>query len=285
MSTSNILRKNILMFFFFLLSCSIVLASQPQEGERQEQEAAIGRQALEVYHRVNTSGLWRYPNPQIGEEPLTASVHWSIGAFAQEDYRIPYFRFKPQNGMSLLGALEDLMNSETILDCQMANEIVAVYCRLRVVGLQEERGDFKDILSDQTKGVLSLIPHYLVPSLTSQAYVELGTFGFISNLPAYPECYLHGLYTGYNVVCVDYNSQGEPLYMGFNPSGNLFFQPRLYEDILTFLCEEFMKEPSADMPQEERELLQAYQSFYNTVDFKEYARREQRKYKAFRLIP
>ena len=72
-------------------------------------------------------------------------------------------------------------------------------------------------------------------SFSLEENAPLGSFGYIANIENYLSFHPNGLASGFNVACVGRNTEGKPLFIGFDPDQEIFSEPRTYKEIQDFL--------------------------------------------------
>ena len=206
------------------------------------------------YNKINNSGKWRYP--KMDEKLRVESKYWTIktidhigrgvikgkysyleGQPVQSEN--PYSR---DNRFFKLGdALVDLVESEAVIECRLANGVVSILSSFSIDQLNKycvdnmrfivSLGDMSDVydLGDSSKLKIDSKP--LLPGRR----VEVGTFGYISSVENYFVFHQRGASAGFNVVCVGHNEKGQSLYTGFDPDGQLFTEPRTFEEVAEHL--------------------------------------------------
>lgn len=277
------MRFSIYIVFTFLLGVnSNSVATLPHLLESAKNKAykpaLVAQKASEFYTTVNNSGQWRYPKK---DEPLsTESKYWEIvkKKFTKDIYvpRLKQTRHVRllKERVSLQDTVQDLMRCTSVLECNMVNLLSMVYSAPHFAqNVAIEIGQDGDLTLDSQffDSFISVVDPQL-----SDGQVPLGSFAYIVNVPEYKQLHPKGYARGFNVVCMDHNQDGNPLYLGFDPDQTLFSRPRTYTEVREFLYKEFLKPLEGD----DSDGLQKIQKHYKNSksSFERKLHKDQKKY-------
>jgi len=212
------MKKILFYFSLAMLVATLSLQAFPpdfdfEKGSQKGLNKWVALTGAKLYDQLNNNKKFGYPAGNKTSDCYTKSEHWlSISAFLSQMGDL-----EKKKGVSASVALIDLLESEGRFDCRIAQKIVFLECIRRLIGNKHfdslcaelEKEKSKDLFRPGTRklwigGGESRNPFFRLTSEKTGALCsqEVGCFGYILNVPEYPQLHPQGNLRGDNgLVC------------------------------------------------------------------------------------
>lgn len=187
----------------------------------------IAQRAYVHCYAINISGKFHFPAfDENGrrEKLSTPSPYWSSSSGHLSEHGLTIERFTTQPGCRPSLALRDLLERGGIIECGIFISLVNQCIKLDMLGdtLFDFVNEQEPFVLPSTKTLfLQKFPHSIIPD-------DLGRFGYIPNVPDFPDMDPEGFFAGENVFCVGKNDLDGPEFMGYGP---FFVQKKTEQEI------------------------------------------------------